>query len=219
MLKTAAAAWPVLPAAAMLRPAAAHAPHLQAYDGQVLGLGAAACLLACLAITPLSRLRKMRQPGRHRQWYGLCAFALGAEGLVIAFAGYPGDGQAGAGRVTGTVQLWTGTLIVAAMLPAAATANRAAQRLLGAHWKTWQRRLAYAAWAAILLHVAVLGAWRAGAALALASAPLAAARAPAMRGVLARHRAAAVTAFALGSAMLAWLEVTACARAVRLAPA
>lgn len=211
---------PGLPLGVAVRLLAVHPADLQRQAGDVLGLGAALCLLACLAVTPVATATGMRQAAEPRQWYGLWVFVLGAAGLVIAAAG-------GVRGCTGTVQQWTGTLIVVLLAPAAVTSNQLAQKLLGRYWKTWQRRLTWTAWAVLAVHLLLLSAW-VTAAFTLASVPLLAARVPGTRGQLARFRRtrfrqprvmralmpAALLAFATGMTALSVLEVGACARAL-----
>ena len=219
---------PLVPLVVMVRPLAARAPGLQVYAGVVLGLGATLCLLACLAVTPATRLVKFRAAASWRRWLGLCMFALGGAGLVIAGLGGP-RGQWGM-RLSGDVRAWTGTVIVVALIPLALTSNKWSQKLLGAYWKTWQRRLVWVAWAVVAVHVLALAAWRVEAAFFMASGPLLAARLPAVRKDVSRWKAsgyadsarwvlagAAVGVFGCGMAVLAGLEVVAAVQAVRLA--
>jgi DMSO/TMAO reductase YedYZ heme-binding membrane subunit len=216
--KALAYALPLVPLAACLHLLAARPPGLQRQAGDVLGLGAALCLLGCLAVSPLAAVTGMRQAGRWRQWYGLCVFVLGAAGLVISASG-------GVQGCAGTVQQWTGTLIVVLLVPAAVTSNRLSQKLLGGYWKMWQRRVAYAAWLVLGVHLVLLGgvAWRAATGFAMMSVPLVAARLPGVRGQLTRFRRARMSAprvlrvlvpaglllFTAGAGLLFWLEGTA----------
>ena len=223
------AAWlaPLVPLAVMVRPLYADAPRLQAYGGQVLGLGATLALLACLAVTPVSRLVRFRSASRWRKWFGLCVFWLGGAGLAIAALGGPG-GQWGM-RLSGHVQDWTGTVIVAALVPLALISNNWSQKMLGTYWKAWQRRLTWVVWAAVAVHVLTLAAWQTEAAFFMASVPLLAARLPAVRKDVGRWKSSgyadparwvlagmAVGVFACGAAVLLYLEAVAGTHAVRL---
>ena len=214
-------ALPLAPLAVVAVPLHARAPGTQAAAGDVLGLAAALSLLACLAVTPLTRVTKFKGAARYRRHYGLCVFILGGAGFAIAAAAGPGTGHA---------QEWTGTAIVALLAPVALISNQAATKLLGTSWKPWQRRLTWAAWAMLAVHLVLLRAWVCEAAYLAASAPLLAARLPAARKGLPRWRrqgypgwlrraAAGMTAavFLAGMTGLTWLEVTACTRAVQLA--
>jgi methionine sulfoxide reductase heme-binding subunit len=167
------------PLVVMVRPLYEQAPKLQVYGGDVLGLAATLALLACLAVTPVSRLVRFKSAAAWRKWFGLAMFAIGAAGLAIAGTGGP-RGQWGM-RMSGHVQAWTGTVIVVALIPLAATSNTWSQKLLGAYWKTWQRRLVWAVWLVVAVHLLTLAAWRVEAAFFLASGPLLAARVPAVR--------------------------------------
>ena len=218
---------PLVPLAVMVRPLYEQAPKLQAYGGQVLGLGATLALLACLAVTPVSRLVKFRTASRWRKWFGLCVFWLGAAGLLIAALGGP-EGQWGM-RLSGHVQDWTGTAIVAALVPLALISNNWSQKMLGTYWKAWQRRLTWVVWAAVAVHVLTLAAWQTEAAFFMASIPLLAARLPAVRKDVGRWKTSgyadparwvlagiAIGVFACGAAVLLYLETVASAQAVRL---
>lgn len=212
----------------MVRPLAAHAPELQVYGGDVLGLGATLCLLACLAVTPISRLVRFRTAAQWRRWMGLAMFWTGLAGVAIVATGGP-RAQWGM-RLSGHVQTWTGTVIVAALVPLALTSNRWSQKMLGTYWKTWQRRLVWVVWAVVAVHVLTLAAWRVEAAFFLASGPLLLARVPAVRKDVGRWKAsgfadsarwvlagAACGVFACGVVFLSSAEVIASAQAVRLA--
>lgn len=216
---------PLTPLAAMAWPLYARAPGLQAAAGQVLGLGAVLALLACLAVSPVAAVTGMRNAARWRRHFGLCVFALGGAGLVIAVTG-PGAASSGglAWRAAGDSRALTGTLIVALLIPLALTSSRLAQKTMGGHWKTWQRRLTWAAWGAVTLHLLVLGSRDVTAAWLLASGPLLVTRIPAVRADITRWRRGryadvhlwiltgmAVTAFAAGYGILAWMEGTAIA--------
>lgn len=218
----------LVPLLVMARPLAAHAPGLQVYGGDVLGLSATLCLLACLAVTPVSRLVRFRTAAYWRRWLGLAMFWTGAAGLVIAGTGGP-RGQ-WMMRLSGHAQEWTGTVVVVALVPLALTSNQWSQRVLGAYWKTWQRRLSWAVWLVVAAHLLMLGAWRVEAAFFLASGPLLAARVPAVRKDAGKWRASgyadsarwvlagvAAGVFACGAGYLLYLEVVASVQAARLA--
>ena len=134
------AAVPLLPVLVIARAADYRIPHLQDYAGVILGLGATLCLLGCLAVTPVTWLARWPSAASWRRWLGLCVFITGAAGLAVAMAGSRTGTQAGM-AAGGTAREWTGTLIVALLLPLAVISNNASQRMLGRGWKTWQRRL------------------------------------------------------------------------------
>ena len=132
--------------------------------------------------------------------------------------------------VSGTVQLWTGTVLVAALVPLAVTSNQRSQKMLGGFWKTWQQRLTWAVWAVLAMHVLTLAKWQVEAAIFMASGPLVAARIPAARKDLSKWRASgyedaarwllagmAIGVFACGAGVLLWMEVAAGVQAARLA--
>jgi DMSO/TMAO reductase YedYZ heme-binding membrane subunit len=226
-----ALAWllPLAPLAVMAWPLYARVPGLQAGAGDVLGLGAVLALLACLAVSPVAAATGMRNAARWRRHFGLCVFALGAAGLIIAVTGGPSS-SALAWRAAGDSRSLTGTLIVALLVPLTLTSSRLAQKVMGGHWKAWQRRLTWTAWAAVTLHLLVLGSRDVTAAWLLASGPLLVTRIPAVRADITRWRRSrwadvhlwiltgmAVTAFAAGSGVLIWMEAAAIAGLYRYA--
>jgi DMSO/TMAO reductase YedYZ heme-binding membrane subunit len=207
----------------MAWPLYARQPGAADAAGQVLGFGAVLALLACLAVSPLAAATGMRNAARWRRHFGLCVFILGAAGLVITVTGSTPSGGL-AWRAAGDSRALTGTLIVALLVPLALTSSRLAQKTMGGHWKTWQRRLTWAAWAAVTLHLLVLGSRDVTAAWLLASGPLLVCRIPAVRSDLTRWRRGkyadvhvwilagmAVAAFAAGAGALGWMEGTAIA--------
>jgi methionine sulfoxide reductase heme-binding subunit len=211
----------------MVRPLAVNAARLQIYGGQVLGFGATLCLLGCLAVTPVTRIMRWKRASWWRKWLGLCVFFLGGAGLVIVATG--GLRSQSMMDLAGNGQNWTGAVIVIALIPLALTSNRYFQKRLGSYWKTWQYRVTWAAWILLAVHLAVLGAWQTGIAFWMASAPLLAMRIPAVRKDLGRWKSAgyadnarwlltglAAGVFACGTGLLLWMEVVACAQAVRL---
>jgi methionine sulfoxide reductase heme-binding subunit len=218
---------PLAPLAVMARPLADDAPRLQAYGGQVLGLGATLCLIGCLAVTPATRMVRWKRAAWWRKWLGMCVFFTGAAGLAIAATGGP-QSQLGM-RVSGSSREWTGTVIVLALIPLALTSNKYSQKLLGTHWKAWQRRLTWAAWGVLAVHMVTLAAWQTEVAFIMASGPLLAARIPAARRDISGWQKGgyadgarwvltglAAGVFACGTAALTWMEVVACAQATRL---
>ena len=220
---------PLLPVLVIARASTFRIAHLADYAGVILGLGATLSLLACLAITPVSWLARFPSAASWRRWLGLCVFFTGAAGLAVAELGVRTREQAGM-AAAGTVREWTGTLIIVILVPLAVISNRVSQRLLGGHWKTWQRRLTWAAWAVIAIHIVTLAAWEVELAFAVASAPLIAARVPAVRKDIAAWRKAgyadparwllagvAAGLFAYGFAVLAWTEVMCGIQVSRLA--
>ena len=218
----------LLPLVVMVRPLAARSPALQVHAGDVLGLGATLCLLACLTITPVAKLVKFRTAAYWRRWTGVAMFWIGFAGVVIAATGGP-MGLWGM-RLSGTVQAWTGTVIVVALVPLALTSNKWSQKMLGTYWKTWQRRLTWVVWVVVAVHVLSLAAWRVEAAFFMASGPLLAARVPAVRKDVGKWKTSGFAdsarwvlagsiagVFACGMGYLLYLEVVASAAAVRLA--
>lgn len=221
---------PLLPVLIIARAVTFHIPRLQDYAGVILGLGATLCLLSCLAVTPVSWLIPVTPRGAAawRRWLGVCVFITGAAGLAVAELGVrtsPAAGMAAAG----TDQLWTGTLIVVILLPLALISNRLSQKLLGGWWKTWQRRLTWAAWAVIAVHIVTLAAWEVELAFIAASVPLIAARIPVVRRDVASWRQAghadpsrwvlaglAAGVFAYGFVVLTWTEVMCAVQVQRL---
>jgi DMSO/TMAO reductase YedYZ heme-binding membrane subunit len=139
--------WPLLP----LIPLAYAAAHgkLMAYADDTLGYDAVLALVACLAVTPVITAVKM-PIAKLRWWYGNWVFFLGATGLVLHLAYPPGTLAA---RAAGNSVDWTGTLIIALLLPMTATSSVIAQKLLGPEWKRWQRGLVWVVWAVIALHL------------------------------------------------------------------
>src|ERR1700722_15208881 len=71
---------PLIPLIVMVRPLLANAPQLQDQGGQVLGLGAPLCLLACLAVTPATRVITWKRAAWWRRWTGLAVLILGGAG-------------------------------------------------------------------------------------------------------------------------------------------
>lgn len=222
---------PLLPVLVIARAVSFGIPRLQDYAGVILGLGATLCLLACLAVTPVTWLARFPAAAAWRRWLGMCVFITGATGLAIAVSGARTGTQAGM-AAAGTDREWTGTLIVVVLLPLAVISNRLSQRLLGTWWKTWQRRLTWAAWAVIAVHIVTLAAWEVELAFAAASVPLIAVRIPAIRKDIAAWRKAgyadparwllaglAIGVFGYGFTVLAWTEVMCGVQVSRLAHA
>jgi DMSO/TMAO reductase YedYZ heme-binding membrane subunit len=170
---------PLVPILVLVRPVIANSPGVQIHGGNALGFSATVCLVACLAITPLSRLMRIRDAASWRKWYGLCVLFLGATGILFSIL----DGPIGSWpmMVSGNVREWTGVLIVAALIPLATTSNLWSQKFLGSYWKIWQRRLTWAVWLLLAIHLAVLADWNVEVVLLMASAPLIVARVPAVR--------------------------------------
>ena len=215
---------PLIPILVMLRPVLADSPGAAFNGGSVLGFGATLCLIACLAITPLSRFIKIRDAASWRKWYGLCVLLLGATGILFSIL----DGPIGSWpmMVSGNVREWTGVLIVAALIPLAVTSNRPSQKFMGPNWKTWQRRLTWAVWLLLAIHLAVLADWNVEVMLFMASGPLIVARVPAVRKDLSHWRSTTYAdsarwvlsglltgIFLCGVSSLIWMEVVASVRA------
>ena len=220
--------WPVIPAGFLAYPAIAGSPDLISYASQILGLDAMACILACLAISPLVTMSRLRVT-ELRTWYGLWTFLLGAAGLVIAVSvNSPGGVME---RAAGDSMNWTGLLVVVLLLPLAATSFKAAQKVMGPEWKRWQRGLVWCVWAVIGLHLFVLMAWASLVGYATASLPLIAARDNKIKTALREWRREGysngrmwfmvdvlVLVYATGMSLIIWREVVACAAAVTLTP-
>jgi DMSO/TMAO reductase YedYZ heme-binding membrane subunit len=220
-------AWPAVPALFLIAPAMASSPRFADYAGQILGLDATLALTACLIITPV--LTAVRLPiTALRWWYGIWVFVLGWAGLVITVA-MPGPGGL-ATKAAGSAVNWTGLIIVALLLPMAATSTAAAQKMLGGEWKRWQRQLIWTVWALVLIHLAVLHATVTGIGFAMATLPLVLLRVRPVRRAVRSWRAAGYTSrgmwttlyvcctvTAVGIALLSLREGEAVARAIALA--
>lgn len=137
------------------------------YADPVIGFDATLCLVACLLITPVVTVAKAPVV-KLRWWYGMWVFWLGAAGLAIHLA-YP-PGSMGF-RAAGNDVDWSGTLIVALLLPLAATSSAAAQRLLGPEWKRWQRNIIWVVWSLVGAHLILMYAWLAAGAFLGATLP------------------------------------------------
>jgi len=166
---------------------------LMDYADPVIGFDAVLCMIACLAVTPLITLAKM-PIAKLRWWYGNWVFFLGAAGLELHVVYPPVNPLCG---MAGTSVDWTGTLIIALLLPMTATSSTAAQKLLGPEWKRWQRWLVWAVWGAIGIHLAVMMTWLPLTAYVLATAPAIVLRQPAARKGIKAWRAG-------GYSTLAW---------------
>jgi DMSO/TMAO reductase YedYZ heme-binding membrane subunit len=151
--------------------------RLMDYADPVIGFDAVLAMIACLAVTPLITLAKM-PVAKLRWWYGNWVFFLGAAGLELHLVYPPVNPLCG---MAGNSVNWTGTLIIALLLPMTATSSNVAQRLLGPEWKRWQRWLVWAVWGAIAVHLAVMHAWLPTAAYLLATSPAIVLRRPAVR--------------------------------------
>jgi DMSO/TMAO reductase YedYZ heme-binding membrane subunit len=221
-------ALPLVPLGVMIWPLWRQFPDVTKAAGDILGFGAVLSLLACLAVTPVTLVTGGKGAARWRRHFGLCVFVLGFAGLVIALTGRSMSPENVGMRTTGHAREWTGTIIVALLIPLAATSSMFAQKALGAHWKTWQRRLTWAVWIAVTFHLLVLGRPDVIAAWLLASGPLGIARIPAVRADLVRWRRSGFTdthlwilagmaglVFATGTAVLLGLEANAVASLYR----
>lgn len=160
--------WPAIPPLFLILPALHRSPHLDLWAGNVLGLDATLCLVACITITPLVTLMRARAAAL-RWHYGIWMFALGGAGLALTVL--LGMGNA-AHAAAGDSVRWTGTMTVVLLVPMAATSSAAAQKLLGPEWKRWQRILLWTVWWLVAVHLAGMQAWLVLAALAGATAPL-----------------------------------------------
>ena len=172
-------AWPAVPALCLLR--AARYGLMPVYADRVLGLDAVLALVACLAVTPVITVAKA-PVAKLRWWYGNWMFLLGGAGLAVHLApGMPGGlaYQAAYNSVN-----WTGTVIVALLLPMAVTSSVGAQRLLGPEWKRWQRFLVWTVWTGVGAHLILLHAWLVLGAYLAATTPAVFVRfPPARRGI------------------------------------
>lgn len=217
-------AWPAVPALCLLWPA--YHGKVMAYADAVLGYDAVLALVACLGVTPVITVARM-PVAKLRWWYGNWVFVLGAAGLAVHLA-YP-PGSLGF-RAAGTSVDWSGTLIIALLLPMTVTSSVVAQKLLGPEWKRWQRWLVWIVWACVGFHLYLMHAYLPLAAYAAASMPAVLVRQPAVRRGIKKWRAGRystggwwmvlavmVLLAATGIAVLAGEEVGAVARAVTLA--
>jgi DMSO/TMAO reductase YedYZ heme-binding membrane subunit len=216
--------WPIVPVLYLLR--SIFAGRLLNYADIVIGYDAVLCLVACLAITPFITVARLKI-AKLRWWYGMWVFFLGAAGLAIHLAYPPGSIAARAG---GNAVDWTGLLIVALLLPMAATSSVAAQKLLGQEWKRWQRSLIWLVWASVGIHLALMHSWVALGAYGAATMPAVLLRRPWVRKSVKQWRAGGystggwwlalgiVGSVALvGVMVLIGEEVTAVVRAITLA--
>lgn len=146
--------WPLFPALFLIVPILRHG-DVEHFAGLILGLDATLCLIACITVTPLMTVMKARA-AKLRWWYGIWMFTLGvALLLVVLWTGRADVGEAAAGDSVN----WTGLLLVVLLAPMAATANVAAQKVLGPEWKRWQRWLMWAVWAIVAIHLVALMVW------------------------------------------------------------
>jgi hypothetical protein len=216
-------AWPALPVLLLLWPA--FHGKVMAYADTVLGYDAVLALVACLAVTPVITVAKA-PIAKLRWWYGNWVFFLGAAGFALHLAYPPGSL---AYRAAGGAVDWSGTLLLALLLPMTATSSALAQKVLGPEWKRWQRGLVWAVWACVGLHLAVMGAWLPLAAYGAATLPAVIVRRPYVRRSVREWRAggystgdwwtvmAVLSVLAIaGLAILAGEEVRSVARAVLL---
>lgn len=146
--------WPLVPALFLIVPILRHG-DVEHYAGLILGLDATLCLVACITVTPLMTVMKARA-AKLRWWYGVWMFTLGAVLLLVVLWMGRADMAAAAG---GDSVNWTGLLLVVLLVPMAATANVAAQKVLGPEWKRWQRWLMWAVWGIVAAHLLALMVW------------------------------------------------------------
>jgi len=130
--------------------------HISASTADVLGTSTFVIFIAMLAVTPVQTMTGWRWHVVLRRDYGIAMFAVAATDLTLA-ASTTGDTFPGGffSRVGGHTFLVAGTLSVLLLVPLVLTANRAAQRWLGGHWK-WVQRITYVVWAAVLIHLYLL---------------------------------------------------------------
>jgi len=127
-------------------------------EADVLGTGGEMFFLLAVTITPLITVTGQHWFAPLRRWYGIMFAVIGIADSVTAsitgeFAGGP------IGRVAGHTFLATGFFVILLALPVLATANTPAQRALGRYWKRVQR-VTYLIWAMIVIHLALLDAFR-----------------------------------------------------------
>ena len=172
----------------------------------------------------------MRKAARWRRHYAGRVHP-GFAGLAIAVSGRYMGSVAMAMRSAGHAREWTGTVIVVLLAPLVLTSSTLAQKMLGSHWKTWQRRLTWAVWGAITVHVLLLGRRRTRPPPGCSRpVPLLITRIPAVRADITRWRRSgyadthlwiltgmAFTAFAAGAGILLAMEVAAIAGLYRAA--
>jgi hypothetical protein len=151
--------------------------QLMVYADQIIGFDAVLCLVACLAVTPTITLVKT-PIAKLRWWYGNWVFFLGAAGLALHVTYPPVNVLCG---MAGGAVSWTGTLIIALLLPMTATSSVVAQKLLGPEWKRWQRWLVWCVWGAVAIHLALIHAGLPLAAYLLATLPAVVLRRPEVR--------------------------------------
>lgn len=191
--------WPAIPALTLIR--AILDGTFYAHADTVLGYDAVLCLVACLAITPFVTVAGARI-ARLRLVYGLWMCAIGAVAVAVHLS-LPRTPMGWA--LAGTTVNFTGLLIVALLVPMAASSGPRAQRLLGREWKRWQRALIWAVWAAVALHLAVLRGWPQLAAYTAATLPLIALRVPRLRRAIKTWRSGGYSTGGL------WTVMTLCA--------
>ena len=217
-------AWPAVPGLFLLWPA--YHGKVMDYADAVLGFDAVLALVACLAVTPVITVAKM-PIAKLRWWYGNWVFVLGAAAVALHVS-YP-PGSVGF-RAAGNSVDWSGTLIVALLLPMAATSSVVAQKLLGPEWKRWQRWLVWVVWACVGFHLYLLHDWLPLSAFGAATLPAVLVRQSAVRKGIKKWRAAGystggwwavlavlVLLAATGIGVLLAAEVAAVARSVVLA--
>lgn len=168
-------AWPLAYVLPLLYVAAKG--QLMNYADPIIGFDAVLCLIACLAVTPVITTVKI-PIAKLRWWYGNWVFFLGATGLALHLTYPPINVACG---TAGSAVNWTGTLIIALLLPMTATSSIAAQKLLGPEWKRWQRWLMWAVYCAVGIHLALIHAWLPFGAYMMATAPAVVLRRPSVR--------------------------------------
>lgn len=147
-------AWPAVPPLALLPLILHKSPELGRHAGDILGLDATMCLAACITVTPLITVAKVKAT-RYRMIYGVWMFSIGAAGLLITLLLDHDTPRAVAGN---SIQ-WTGSFLVLLLLPMTLTSNRRAQKVMGREWKRWQRGLLWTVYALVLLHLLALRSW------------------------------------------------------------
>jgi DMSO/TMAO reductase YedYZ heme-binding membrane subunit len=214
-------AWPAVPPLFLIFPFL-HRGDTGHYAGVILGLDATLCLVACIAVTPLITLARIKAT-RYRMIYGVWMFTIGALGLAVTvLLDHPL-----VMAVAGDSVQWTGTALILLLLPMTVTSNAACQRLLGPEWKRWQRSLLWAVYVLVLVHLAALRSYEALTGFSLATLPMILLRWPRVRQSVKAWRASRYeggrwwaglavifTAWLAGLVILVTLIGVACASAV-----
>jgi DMSO/TMAO reductase YedYZ heme-binding membrane subunit len=127
-------------------------------EADTLGTGGEICFFLAVTITPLVTVTGQRWFTPLRRWYGIMFAVIGiADSITASITGKFSGGPIG--RVAGHTFLIAGFLIILLAIPVLVTANTPAQRALGRYWKRVQK-VTYLIWAMIIIHLALLDAFR-----------------------------------------------------------